>query len=624
MLQHKITKHILKWLLFFLAIFLVLTVFTVGIYLGFDYKYQNRIYPGIYINNIHLGGLTTESAITYLNKKVDYLNQNGIIVNCQQKEATLYPLIVSTESDLAYEIIIFNLEETVNAAFDTARGGSFLKNLTKKIELIVHPININTSYTFNQEEINSFFTKNFSKIEQPAQDAQLSYDKSEKEFIVLNEKNGKKINISEGVKLLKQRLDKLNNSQITLTITSDAPKIFKKDVLNIGIKAQEIINNAPISLTYNDEKWSPTKELLTDWLKLKTNPNNSIQKVIIGLDEEKLTQYLIDNIAKNINIKPSNAKFEISNGKVIEFQTSQDGKELNLKSSFEKIENEFINESKNEIELAISELKSELQTEEVNDLGIKELIGTGESNFSGSPSNRRHNIKTGADAVNGTLIKPGDEFSLVKTLGDINKASGYLPELVIKNNQTITEYGGGLCQVGTTLFRSTINTGLPVTARRNHSYRVSYYEPAGTDATIYDPWPDYKFKNDTENHVLIQSRIEGDYLYFDFWGTNDGRVATNTYPVIYNIVRPGATKIIETTKLEPGVKKCTEHAHNGADAYFDYTVTYPDGEVTEERFKSHYVPWRAVCLLGVKELTVDKKAREKKEALASSTAEVIE
>jgi hypothetical protein len=138
--------------------------------------------------------------------------------------------------------------------------------------------------------------------------------------------------------------------------------------------------------------------------------------------------------------------------------------------------------------------------------------------------------------------------------------------------------------------------------RQNHSYRVAYYEPAGTDATIYIPSPDFRFLNDTGNYILIQSRLNKTELYFDFWGVNDGRQATTTYPTIYNIVEPEATKIIETSDLKPGEKKCTEKSHNGADAYFDYTVTYPGTSsspiIKSRRFRSHYVPWQGVCLVG--------------------------
>lgn len=188
---------------------------------------------------------------------------------------------------------------------------------------------------------------------------------------------------------------------------------------------------------------------------------------------------------------------------------------------------------------------------------------------------------------------------MIKALGEIDGPAGYLPELVIKGDKTVPEYGGGLCQIGTTLFRAVVDSGLPVTARRNHSYRVSYYEPAGTDATIYDPQPDFKFMNDTGNAILLQTKITGDKAVFTFWGKRDGRKVSYTKPTIYNIVKPQPTKIIETTDLKPGEKKCTEKAHNGADAYFDYQVIYPSGEEKKVRFNSHYVPWREVCLVGV-------------------------
>jgi vancomycin resistance protein YoaR len=180
------------------------------------------------------------------------------------------------------------------------------------------------------------------------------------------------------------------------------------------------------------------------------------------------------------------------------------------------------------------------------------------------------------------------------------------------------------------MFRTAIKSGLPITMRRNHSYRVSYYEPAGTDAAVYDPWPDVRFLNDTNNHILIQTRIEGDDIYFDFWGTKDGRIVEKTDPVIYNITRPGPTKTIETLDLPVGVKKCTERAHNGADAYFDYKVTYPISEATttpeikEERFSSHYVPWQEVCLIGVEKLLEEETETIKNDETAKDPEKNIE
>ena len=200
--------------------------------------------------------------------------------------------------------------------------------------------------------------------------------------------------------------------------------------------------------------------------------------------------------------------------------------------------------------------------------------------------------------MNGVLLAPGENFSQLGVLGEIDGAHGWYQELVIKGNETVPEYGGGLCQVGSTSFRMALASGLEIVERRNHSYRVRYYEPAGTDATIYSPAPDFRFKNNTNHHILITSEIKGDMLAFYAWGTSDGRKAEQTKPKIYNIVAPPPLKLIPTTELPVGKRRCTESAHAGATASFDYTVTFPNGEVKKETFTSYYRPWGAVCLVG--------------------------
>jgi hypothetical protein len=83
------------------------------------------------------------------------------------------------------------------------------------------------------------------------------------------------------------------------------------------------------------------------------------------------------------------------------------------------------------------------------------------------------------------------------------------------------------------------------------------------------------------------------------WGTSDGRKVTQTKPKIFNITVPGPTKEIPSTDLQPGQRKCTEKAHNGADAIFTRTIEFASGDVKTEDWKSHYVPWQAVCLVGI-------------------------
>ncbi|MEA1963500.1 MAG: VanW family protein [Patescibacteria group bacterium] len=605
-----------------MAIFLIIAIILIGFYFSFIYYYKNKIYPGISVGNIDLSGLTDNQAANIINQKIDNINQNGIKFQYHNQETVFLPMIASVESDLAYRIVNFNVEESALKAMKIGRSDNIKNNILQIIKNYSKKTNLKIRCEINENEVNAFFDNNFSHFATPAKNAELIYEKKPYNkkalnFSVKKEEYGQILNYAKALKQLKNNLANLNDKNIEISANINYPKIFEKDCLNINAKANKIINRLPLKLAHENNKWDLNSNDILGLLTLKENK----QKIIVGLNIATTSAYLEKYIAPKINIKPINAKFEIVNGKVKEFQISQDGLALDAKNSAYAIENILLNSTSSKANLIARKEKSELNTSEVNDFGITKIIGTGHSSFAGSPRNRRHNIKIGADSLNGVLVKPGNEFSLVKTLGKIDAKSGYLPELVIKENKTIPEYGGGLCQIGTTAFRATVESGLPVTMRRNHSYRVSYYEPAGTDATIYSPWPDYRFANDTKNHILIQSRIEGDDLYFDFWGADDGRIATHTYPVIYNIVKPGPTKIIETPDLKPGKKKCTEHAHNGADAYFDYTVTYSKtnppaavkkkqeaGEeinaedyIITEKFKSHYVPWRAVCLVGIEE-----------------------
>ncbi|MFH1188015.1 MAG: VanW family protein, partial [bacterium] len=404
----------------------------------------------------------------------------------------------------------------------------------------------------------------------------------------------------------------LRKKDIILQTIEDKPKIKKEDVEKIIPLAKEIIDLAPIVFTYGAKSIELNKAELASWLKLKKAESSEIELIINKEEAEKF----LSAAAAKIDIEPLDAKFKITNNRVDQFQSSRAGLKLNIEKTLQETEKKLLSEKNNAIELVVGKIEPKVENVDVNDLGIVELIGRGVSDFSGSPSNRIHNIANGAKTLNGLLIKPDETFSITAVLGDINGESGYLPELVIKGNSTTKEYGGGLCQIGTTTFRAAMQSGLPVLERRNHSYDVKYYAPTGTDATIYGPHPDVRFVNDTGHHILFLTSMEGTKLTFEFWGTKDGRSVkfvgkdetndfTKLVPITYNIIGPGAPKYIETDTLPPGKKKIVEYSHRGVDAKFDYIITYPSGEVKKETFNSHYIPWREVWLIGKEAVAED-------------------
>ena len=266
-----------------------------------------------------------------------------------------------------------------------------------------------------------------------------------------------------------------------------------------------------------------------------------------------------------------------------------------------------IQQNLTDIELPVVETQPEINVDDpqlVED-GIREVVTIGESTFTGSPVNRRHNIGVGLRRFNGQLIPAGAEFSFNAVLGKVDGSTGYRLELVIKGDRTEPDYGGGLCQISTTAYRGVWEYGFPILKRKNHSYTVRYYAPAGTDATVYPGAVDMVFKNDLPTSLLIQTYQEDDHAYFIYYGTRDTRTTEIVGPFIDDKTPPPPDKVELTLDLPPGQKKKLNERVPGQKATWYRFVTSNPPSGTDEKTEtvySHYEARPLFTALGVAQL----------------------
>lgn len=168
-----------------------------------------------------------------------------------------------------------------------------------------------------------------------------------------------------------------------------------------------------------------------------------------------------------------------------------------------------------EIELVAEIVEPRGSEEELSQ--ITDLLGSYNTNYSSSNSNRCHNIANAAGMINGTLLYPGEEFSVNATIGPLDKGNGYELAGSYENGQVVDSYGGGVCQVSTTLYNAVILAELEVTERSNHSMIVTYVKPS-MDAAIAGDYKDLKFVNNQELPIYIESYTEGKNIYFNIFG----------------------------------------------------------------------------------------------------------
>jgi vancomycin resistance protein YoaR len=392
----------------------------------------------------------------------------------------------------------------------------------------------------------------------------------------------------------------VEQTSFTLTSPQTTATISAKDI-RFGYDADLLANQA-MSIGRSNDTLSNMSLILQAYI------HNVSLPAAYHYDESKLKQKFV-TLKRVIDIQPVDPLFNFENGRVTTFRLGSDGTVIDDKTLqaaiLEKLQEVLLSDRSQSVTMIIptKTIPSAVAEDKADKLGIQEVVGEGTSLFQHSIENRIYNISLAATRLNGTIIKPGEVFSFNKAVGDISVFSGYKQAYVINNGKTVLGDGGGVCQVSTTLFRAALNAGLPIIERNPHAYRVGYYEQnsgPGIDAAIYSPGVDLKFKNDTKDHLLIQTYVdlENQKLTFALYGTKDNREVSIGKPVITSETPAPEPVYQDDPTLPKGQVKQVDFAAAGANVYFTRTVKKDGKVVLADKFTSNYRPWQAIYMRG--------------------------
>jgi vancomycin resistance protein YoaR len=239
-----------------------------------------------------------------------------------------------------------------------------------------------------------------------------------------------------------------------------------------------------------------------------------------------------------------------------------------------------------------------LTTKEARGLGVKEIVSTFTTTFNAGDVPRVHNIGLIAAAVHGSLVRPGEIFSMNRATGERTAAKGYRTAHVIRNGEIVDGLGGGVCQAGTTMFNTVFFAGLPVPQRRNHSLHISHY-PMGRDATLNWPGTDLKFRNDSPYGIYITGNATPSTLTFTLWSTSRSYKVAFSTSAATNFRAP-PTRFEDDPKLPKGEEVVEESGASGFDVTVSRVVTKGGEVVRRDQFVSVYRPWTRVVRRGTK------------------------
>jgi len=528
--KRKFTGTLLLQVILFLFFLFIVAPFVWGV---------GRINPRVYLGNVSLRG-----AVSELESKI-----KSECSSYQTKPIKIFfdgKSISTSLSEVGFKVDGEKTSENLNNSFLYKNFSP--KYIVKWWEDLLLGFKIPVFYSFEEKDLQSFLKNNFKIALSESQEAEFRFENNN--ILITPSKKGVGVDNLFFVAQALENLKKWESNQIKIRMVEINPDISTSEAESMKETLEKLFDY-PFAFKAKDYNFNIPKNIILSWIEVKkdqkigsfsVDEKEGDVKVLTNLitagqdfsdlkkkygftwDVNKVAveAFLKKEVESLIYRKSENGILAFENNEIKEIKSSSPEVVMDVAKSVEMI----ISALKNNnyfISLPVEEKPATISLAKVKELGLTTLLASGESNFVGSPVNRRHNISVGSSKFNGVIIEKDSEFSFITTLGPVDKSTGYLPELVIKQDKTIPEYGGGMCQVSSTAFRGAVKAGLRITERQNHAYPVQYYSPQGTDATVYIPKPDLKFLNDTPAPILLQTRMEGNLLYFDFFGKSDER-----------------------------------------------------------------------------------------------------
>lgn len=216
---------------------------------------------------------------------------------------------------------------------------------------------------------------------------------------------------------------------------------------------------------------------------------------------------------------------------------------------------------------------------------VKDLLGEGTTEYGNGTSGRKQNVAVGAEKINGTLVQPGEEFSVEAVVVPFDAENGYALAASYEMGKVVDSYGGGICQVSTTLYVAVLKAELEVTERYSHSMIVHYVDPS-MDAAIAEGLKDLKFINNTDAPIYIEASADGSTLHFAIYGheTRDPN-RTVRYESETTSTEDPTSSLTEDANASFGTIEQTSYGYQGSTARL-WKIVNDNGNETKEQVNS--------------------------------------
>ena len=592
------------WLWFALAVITLVLLGITGGIASFYRSYEGRIYPNVSIQGIAVGEMTPEQAESVLRLRYAAFLRQPVVITYGDRQWT------PTLDELG---MTFDFRGAVDTAYNAGRGRGVVDDIRELVAIWQHGLDIPLHVSYDETRAQAYLMQLAREIERAPVDAQVRLDGAK--ITTVGAVIGRQVLVDATLAQMSQQLQSFVPATIPLQIREIPPRL--DDATVAATRAQiETILQGPLTLRVGKNEYKWTVSDLADMIIINRVPLDEGDHITVTLDQNKIEKR-IRQIADETEKPGTRPRVAWNNGNLKITRPGKPGLRLDEVRARDMVIAAVMGRDRT-LELPMIPTDPPVTEANLHQLGIRELVSIGKSDFTGSAAYRVHNIGVGMQLLNGLLIAPGEEFSFNKSIGQINAANGFVEGAAIIRNRTQQEFGGGICQDSTTMFRAAFWAGLPITERWGHSFYISWYDKyalgprgngPGLDATIFTGGPDLKFVNDTGAWLLIQawSNPKTGVAQIELYGTKPNRTVDLTHKVYDHVPAPTEPVFVADPKVPRGTIKHTDKARGGMTIDVYRLVVENGAPRPPELFRTRFRPWPNIYTLNPADIGPDGK-----------------
>jgi vancomycin resistance protein YoaR len=549
---------------------------------------RDRIPAGVSVLGVKLSGLAPAEAEAKLEERAEHLVSVPVVFTAAGERFAVRPSDVDARVDWA----------AVVAEARSAGDGPLPFRGLKRLKLRLFGFELEPHADVYEAGLDFRLAEMARSVDRPAREAAIELAGLIPSLVPAEP--GRELDREAARSIVVRALAGFDRRPVALPVRTHRPEVTAA-VLEPVLADVRTALSASVRLGYGETRWRVEPGRLASFLVLPADGSTELR---IGGPEAG--QYF-DRLAQGFKRKPKDARFAVAGDGSVGVIPAVDGRALDIPGTAEALLEAAISPELRVAEVAISVVEPKLTTERAHALQIEATLSTFQTPYAGT-ADRIHNLQLAVSLIDGTLVAPGKEFSLNKTIGPRTVERGFRVAPVIVGSEYEEDVGGGVSQVATTIFNAAWEAGLNITERNPHALYISRY-PAGRDATVNYPDLDLRFRNDTVGWLLLVGAYDDTGISVTILGPETGRRVVSKAGPLREVWPPKLEKVLDPT-LPKGEKVVEDEGEPARAIVVTRTVYEGDELLYEESWRTRYRSEPRIVRVGTKPRPKPEEAPE--------------